>query len=178
MKTKKLLFSENAIENLVCTCNVGHFVSLSERRGTAQGALSSFWWNFHYWLHRKLSKWLTSNAVSDNNCQNDKIYVSVPHMLCLSHDDVKQGKHFPRYWLFVRGCFLWSAPEQIVEQTMETPMIWDASVLIMTSPLWQRCGNVTMAVTGFRRHVDWLRRRRINNNSGIMSHYHITPRPK
>ena len=30
-------------------------------------------------------------------------------------------------------CFLWSVPEQAVEQTMETPVIWDASALIMTS---------------------------------------------
>ena len=29
--------------------------------------------------------------------------------------------------------FLWSAPEQTVEQTMETPVIWDAISLIMTS---------------------------------------------
>ena len=30
-------------------------------------------------------------------------------------------------------CFLWSAPEQTVEQTTGTPVIWDAIVLIMTS---------------------------------------------
>ena len=29
-------------------------------------------------------------------------------------------------------CFLWSAPEQTVEQTMETPVIWDTIALIMT----------------------------------------------
>ena len=31
-------------------------------------------------------------------------------------------------------CLLWSAPEQMVEKTIETPVIWDAVVLIMTSP--------------------------------------------
>ena len=30
-------------------------------------------------------------------------------------------------------CFLWSAPEQTVEQIIETPVIWDAITLIMTS---------------------------------------------
>ena len=30
-------------------------------------------------------------------------------------------------------CFLWSAPEQTVEQTIETPVIWDVIALIMTS---------------------------------------------
>ena len=30
-------------------------------------------------------------------------------------------------------CVLWSAPEQTVEQTIETPLIWDAISLIMTS---------------------------------------------
>ena len=56
-----------------------------------------------------------------------------------------QMKYF-RYWPFlVTGgftkdsdaelwCFLWSAPDkQTVEQTIETPMIWDAITLIMTS---------------------------------------------
>ena len=58
-----------------------------------------------------------------------------------------QLETFPRYWPFVRGihrwipltkasdaevwCFLWSAPEQTVEQTIETPVIWDAIALIM-----------------------------------------------
>ena len=31
------------------------------------------------------------------------------------------------------GCFLWSAPEQKVVQIIETQVIWDATVLIMTS---------------------------------------------
>ena len=64
------------------------------------------------------------------------------------HDDVIKLKHFPRYWPFVRGipsqrardaelrCFLWSAPEQMVEQTIETLVIWDAIALIMTSLEW------------------------------------------
>ena len=30
-------------------------------------------------------------------------------------------------------CFLWSAPEQTVDQTIDTPVIWDTIVLIMTS---------------------------------------------
>ena len=33
----------------------------------------------------------------------------------------------------VLWCFLWSAPEQMVEQTRETLVIWNAIVLIMTS---------------------------------------------
>ena len=60
-------------------------------------------------------------------------------------------KHFPRYWPIVREstahlwipltkaseaqlwCFRWSAPEQTLKQTIETPMIWDVIALIMTS---------------------------------------------
>ena len=30
-------------------------------------------------------------------------------------------------------CFLWSAPEQTVEQIIDTPVIWDAIALIITS---------------------------------------------
>ena len=33
-------------------------------------------------------------------------------------------------------CFLWSAPEQTVEQTIETLVIWDAIALIMMSLQW------------------------------------------
>ena len=29
-------------------------------------------------------------------------------------------------------CFLWSVPLQTLEQTIETPVIWDAAALIMT----------------------------------------------
>ena len=35
--------------------------------------------------------------------------------------------------------FLWSVPEQMVEQTFETPVIWDAITVIMASLWWQRC---------------------------------------
>ena len=71
-----------------------------------------------------------------------------------SHDDVIKWKYLPRYWPFVRRthrslvdsltkasdaelwCFLLSAPEQTVELTFETPVIWDAIALIMPSPYW------------------------------------------
>ena len=33
-------------------------------------------------------------------------------------------------------CFLLSAPEQTAEQTIETPVIWNAIALIMTSLSW------------------------------------------
>ena len=73
-----------------------------------------------------------------------------------THDDVIKWKHFPRYWPFMRGihrspmvsltktsdselwCFLWSAPEQMVEQTIETPVIWDAIALLKTALLWSK----------------------------------------
>ena len=67
------------------------------------------------------------------------------------HDDVIKWKHFPRY-MPLRGestghrliplikasdaelwCFLWSGPEPTVDQTMETPVIWDPIAFIMTS---------------------------------------------
>ena len=70
-----------------------------------------------------------------------------------AHDDIIKWKHVLRYWPFVREpighrwithtktsdaelwCFLWSVPEQMVEQIVGTLVIWDAIVLIMTS-LW------------------------------------------
>ena len=72
--------------------------------------------------------------------------------LWVIHDDVIKWNHFPRYWSFFTGnspvtwwipltkdsdaelwCFLWSTSEQTVEQTIETPVIWDAIALIMTT---------------------------------------------
>ena len=44
-------------------------------------------------------------------------------------------------------CFLWSAPEQTIEQTLETPVIWDVSALIMTSPYCIICYNHTTCST-------------------------------
>ena len=70
------------------------------------------------------------------------------------HDDVMKWKHFPRYWPFVRAIhwppvdsrhkgqwrgalmFLWFVPEQMVEQTIETPVIETPSV-----SLWRHNGQ-------------------------------------
>ena len=69
----------------------------------------------------------------------------------LPHDGVITWKHFPRYWPFVRSTghrwvpltqasdtelwwFHWFAPEQTVEHIIETPVIWVAIALIVTSP--------------------------------------------
>ena len=69
------------------------------------------------------------------------------------HDDIIKWKHFPRYWSIVRGttCHRWilltnaSDAElwsffglrlnKTVGQTIETPVIWDASALLMTTSL-------------------------------------------
>ena len=70
----------------------------------------------------------------------------------ISHGDVIKWKHIPRYWPFVREIrrspmnsphkasdaelffnFIWSTPEQTVEKTVATPVVWDAIALIMTS---------------------------------------------
>ena len=66
-------------------------------------------------------------------------------------DDLIKWKYFPSYWPFVSGIhrstmdsrqkasdaelwyLLWSAPEQTVEQKIETLVIWDTIALIMTS---------------------------------------------
>ena len=43
-------------------------------------------------------------------------------------------------------CFIWCSPQQTVEQTIETPMIWGAMALIVTS-LWWRC-NILLRCNG------------------------------
>ena len=74
------------------------------------------------------------------------------------HDDVIKWRHIPHHWLLCGEftgdcaeftahrwiplmqtsdaelwCFLWSAPEQTVEQTIKTSVTWDAIALAMTS---------------------------------------------
>ena len=79
-----------------------------------------------------------------------------------SHYDVSKWKHSPHYWPFVRGihrspgdtltkasdaqlwCFLWCAPEQMIQQTLETPVIWGVMELIVTSLLWQNWVRISM----------------------------------
>ena len=64
------------------------------------------------------------------------------------------GEKNPRYWLFMRGIhrwpvnsphkgqwrgpvMFWSAPQQTADQTLETPVIWIAIALFMTSLWWK-----------------------------------------
>ena len=73
------------------------------------------------------------------------------HHMIPNHDDVIKRKHF-RFTGLLCGeftdhrsipgtkasdaelwCFVWSAPEPTIEQTMETLVIWDATALIMKS---------------------------------------------
>ena len=44
-------------------------------------------------------------------------------------------------------CFLWSAPEQTIEKTTETPAIWDAIALIMMSLSWRSHFSFTAKAT-------------------------------
>ena len=46
-------------------------------------------------------------------------------------------------------CFLWSAPEQAVEWTIEMPMIWDAIAFMITSLQW-RCSHSVQESPGGR----------------------------
>ena len=75
---------------------------------------------------------------------------NVVEYILLLHDGVIRWKHFLRYcplwgestahrWIPITKasdaelCFLWSTPEQTVEQTLEMLVIWDAIAPIMTS---------------------------------------------
>ena len=73
-------------------------------------------------------------------------FCSIPYC----HEDVMKWKHFPRYgpmwrefssdqWIPLTEasgaelwCFLWSVTEQTIGQAIETPVIWDIILLIMT----------------------------------------------
>ena len=91
----------------------------------------------------KYSQWEEGDVNEDDACKPARF-------IGWLHDDVIKWKDFPR-WPYVRGIyrspvdsphkgqrhealmFLWSAPEPSIEQTIETPVIWDAIALITAS---------------------------------------------
>ena len=94
---------------------------------------------------QNLAQSLSSAITSD-------IWYATIHSTRDHHDDALKWKHFRvtgplcgeftghRWIPFTKAsdaelwCFLWSAPEQTVEQTIETSFIWDVIGFIMTSP--------------------------------------------
>ena len=95
---------------------------------------SAFAWN-HIYVH----------IYDLTNSLSPKIWVG--------HDNAIKWNDLPRYWPFVGGihrswipitraseaelwCFFQPAPEQMLKQTIKTPVIWDAITLIMTSLQW------------------------------------------
>ena len=87
---------------------------------TTTVGVKSPWW---VWV-----KWLFMNPSSSGN-----IFRVIGPLLgestCQRWIPLKKASDW-EFW-----CFLWSTPEQTVEQTTETPVIWEAIALIMTS--WQ-----------------------------------------
>ena len=101
---------------------------------------------------QQIEKHTSAKSLHAINEISRQVYESMNSIGCIkiAHDSVIKWEHFPRYWPFVRGihrhrwisltkasdaerwCFRWSAPEQMVEQTIETLVIWDAIVPIMT----------------------------------------------
>ena len=56
-------------------------------------------------------------------------------------------------------CFRWSPPEQTVEQTLETLVIWDAIALIMRSLQWLNCAKTTQSTAKWEAdnvHNSWF----------------------
>ena len=107
---------------------------------------------------KKLTKFPELSWILFNGCNvicilvvNGVVYIRLLCARAFLHDDVIKWKHFPRSWPFVGGirrsavdthhkardlelwCFLWCAPEQTTEQTVEIPVFWDVGALIVTS---------------------------------------------
>ena len=68
-------------------------------------------------------------------------------------------------------CFLWSAPEQTLEQTIEMRVIWDAIMLIMTS-LYGIGGVIDIFISSILTCIEWHNHRggRINKNLWYSHH--------
>ena len=77
--------------------------------------MSSFWWNFHHWLHWKLSFWQLSvqPVMKISSKWRHFRFSDVLHTLCVckSVNDwlndapmpIIKWKHFPRYWALCEG---------------------------------------------------------------------------
>ena len=98
------------------------------------------------------NKW---HAITWNNDDQDLWHSGITSPGWI-HDDFIKWKHFPHYWPFVRGIhwwpvdsphkgqwrgalmFTWCVPQQIVEKTVETPVILDTithyDVTVMINP--------------------------------------------
>ena len=55
-------------------------------------------------------------------------------------------------------CFRWSAPERTTAQTIDTPAIWDAIALIMTSLLWNTISSSLGGTNGCHNDNFWCRK--------------------
>ena len=89
----------------------------------------------------------TTHAVQPKNYAHSSCIVAICHgMMTSSNGNIFRiagplCREFTGHWWIPLTkandmelwCFLWSAPEETVEWTIETPMVWDATVLIMTS---------------------------------------------
>ena len=53
-----------------------------------------------------------------------------------NHDDIMTWKGFPHYWPVI-SCLLWCYPEDIVEQTVDLPVICKAARML----LWCHCND-------------------------------------
>ena len=80
---------------------------------------------------RYIDPWvkISYDILTPESINRGSKYRLTPARIHRIHDDVMKWNHFPRYWPFVRGihaevsCFLWSASEQTVTQTIETQVI-------------------------------------------------------
>ena len=114
-------------------------------------------WNNGLWCINTYSKSFSSNNILTKimpNCVVSLMFTDGLASLCSYRSDMMTlsnenifgvtgplcGKFTGDRWIPLTKashaelwCFLWSAPEQTDEQTIGTPVIWDAIALIMTS---------------------------------------------
>ena len=50
-------FRQSEARNILQICNIICVNGIHILNGGTETEMSSFWWNFHHWLHWKLSKW-------------------------------------------------------------------------------------------------------------------------
>ena len=92
--------------------------------------------------------WCAGTALKKKNVAVIKLWCPKgPDQISWRHEDVIKWKRFPCYWPFVSGVHRWPVDSltkgqwrgalmlrlnKTVEQTIETPVIWDDIALIMT----------------------------------------------
>ena len=130
--------------------SVAFYMHLCEKMYHSKQRLE--WWEiYQFHLNRFVFRMLKSYRILLDNQTHPKAYMmtlSKGKFFLFRVTGPLWGESTGHWWIphtkasdAELWCLLWFAPEQTVDQTIETPVIWVALFLILTSLLWLSWGQ-------------------------------------